>query len=170
MGTVNYGELAKGAGEVSFEPLEPGQYEAEVTGAEFRTAKTGSHMYRVEFTVDTGPSKGKKVWTNLVLKHDSPNNVSIFFQRMAALGLDAAFFAAVGGDEQEAKICQRLIGAKSSIKVKLGNEYEGQRRPDVERITARVGSSVPVTTVTAPAPAAAATPTAAAPPDLPPGL
>jgi len=117
-----------------FEPLEPDIYDVEVTNAEFTVAKTGSPMYKLTFTVFNGPYKGRKVWSNLVLKADSPGSAGFFFGNMSRLGLSAEFFATVSGEAAEAKVCAALIGRRVQIKVKLGEPFQGNVRNEVEAI------------------------------------
>jgi hypothetical protein len=166
MASIDYGELAKTAGK-GFEPLPLGQYEVEVSNAEFKVASTGSPMYKVELSVETGPNAGRKLWTNLVL---TDRSAGIFFAKMRAFGLDTAFFAALPAEDTEARICQALVGRHALVTVKH-REYQGQTQNEVDKVAPRAGTSTPTVdtqTITSSDVVTVQAPSAA--PDLPPGL
>lgn len=160
MASVDYAALSATA-KKGFEPLPVGEYDVEVTNAEYKTASTGSPMYKIEFTIEAGPHKGRKLWRNLTLKVEKPNAVGAFFGQMRALGLNDEFFAS---SPEEATICAELIGNRARVTVKH-REYNGQTQNDVDKIVSRAGSSTPSVPTTA-----AAAPSRQGPPDLPPGL
>lgn len=160
MGSVNYGELAKTTGK-AFESLPVGTYNVEVTGAEVKTAKSGNTYYHLELTVEDGPSKGKKVWTNVTLNGENPGT---FFGQLRSLGLDAAHFAQfpeIDEDDTEGHAAVHdvtaaaLIGKRAIAPVKQGKPYEGQPRTEVgffkPQTAAASNSSVPTIPGTAPA-------------------
>ena len=137
MGSINYGELAKTSAK-AFEPLKPGNYTFEVTGAEVKLSTAGNVFYKLELTVeDEGPTKGKKAWTNLTLTEDNPGT---FFSQLAVLGADAAYFAGfdpVDEDDEEGQDAVHdetaafIIGSRCSAQVKVGKPYQGRPQTDV---------------------------------------
>lgn len=141
MPSVPYGALAKEAAK-GIEPLPIGPYNVEVTAAEFKTANTGSPMYKIEFTVTDGPHKNRKVWRNAVLKLDNPNAVGFFFGQMRVLGLDAQFFAELPDDGAEDIVCQALIGKRAIAEIKH-REWNGQIQNDVTKLSALTANSQP---------------------------
>lgn len=174
MGSVNYGELAKTTGK-AFESLPVGTYNVEVTGAEVKTAKSGNTYYHLELTVEDGPAKGKKVWTNVTLNGENPGT---FFGQLRSLGLDAAHFAQfpeIDEDDTEGHAAVHdvtaaaLIGKRAIAPVKQGKPYEGQPRTEVgffkSQTSAASNSSVP--TIPGTAPTAPIAPTAPAVPTVP---
>lgn len=173
MGSTNYGELAKTA--TTFKQLPVGTYNVEVTGCEVKTSQKGNIFYRLELTVEDGPEKGGKAWTNVTLTADNPGT---FFGQLRTLGVGPDFFAQFGevddddADAQEnlhATTAAALIGKRAIAPVKQGKEYQGQPRTEVGFFKAAKGTAPAPNGVpnvpSAPAPAAA---TSA--PDLPPGL
>jgi hypothetical protein len=176
MATVDYGLLAAQAAK-GLEPLPAIDYNAEITNAEYRPSSNDNPMYRIEFTIVDGPHKNRKVFTNFTLKLENPNSVGYFFGKMAALGLDAAFFAGLPEANKEALICQTLLGRRAVITVGPGKPYQGRVRDEVKNIkpaTVPATTAPPEVAVAAPAVAVAApavaTAVATGPPDLPPGL
>ncbi len=146
MATRNYGKLAGTAGAGGdFEPNPPGTYSCEVTAAEFRLAGTGSEMYVVEWTVEDGPHKNRKLWQNLVCKHDSAGSVSFFFGTMRTLGLDQEWFSENVGkvdDEDDdaveaarATIVQALVGKRARVKT-VHDTYKGKTKNEVKGLSA----------------------------------
>jgi len=176
MASINYGELAKEAAK-GFEPVPDGNYEAEVTGATHKVSSNQNLYYKIEFTLSSGPHKGRKVWYNNTL---TAANYGRFFGVMSSLGLDAAFMAAVPEVDGEAYICQQLLGRRALLTLVKGEPYNGKTGNDVKSIGSLGGAAPGVPDVAAPAAAAAApvpdvappAPVAAAPASvgLPPGI
>jgi hypothetical protein len=134
MASTNWGDIAKTAS-AGFEPLPIGDYDVVVEAATYKLASTGSDMFCPTFV-------GRKLWTNLVLKKDSPNAVAAFFRKMAALGLDAAFFATVPVDNDDlahAMICQALAGAEAIVGVKH-KVWQDKTQNEVDAIKAKASS------------------------------
>jgi hypothetical protein len=70
-----------------------GDYNAIVVESSATTSSTGKPMIKVKFRVMDGPHKDKPIWSQFVISPESPIALRIFFQHMAAFGLDANFFA-----------------------------------------------------------------------------
>ena len=177
MGTRNYGELAKSA--TTFKQLPVGTYNVEVTGAEVRTSSNGNVYYRLELTVEDGPHKGEKAWSNVTLTEENPGT---FFGQLRTLGLGPDFFAQFGevDDEDEdaeenvhATTAAALIGKRAIAPVKQGKEYQGQPRTEVGFFKPAKGAAPSSGVPSAPAaktPGKAKGAAKKAAPGLPPGL
>lgn len=63
--------------------LPESKYHVSITAAEVKQtrAKTGQYI-KVEFTVQEGEHKGRKVWTNFNIKNPNPQAVEIGFQQL----------------------------------------------------------------------------------------
>ena len=107
MGTKNWDDLWKEAGEASG-PLPVGDYDFQITGAEYKKTSGGKDMYVLKTVVVTGAYKGKMVWNNMVVSPESQPAMEVFFRQMGALGLGKEFWTSRPTDEQ---ICARLKGA-----------------------------------------------------------
>lgn len=122
---VNWGEVIEEAnsGGGSFENIPDGDYDFVVTNAEATKTKNGKPMYKLEHTVQGGPSNSRKVWDNLVVSAESGTAMKFFFQKMAAIGLPVEFFKGQPSDEQ---IVQALKGRNFRGKVGTGAPYNGK--------------------------------------------
>jgi hypothetical protein len=172
MPSIDYAALARDAAKGA-EPIPAEEYDAEVTSAKYSISKNGNGMYNVGFTVSSGAYRGRKVFTRLVLSLENPASVSFFFGKMAALGLDAAYFASPEGHDTD-NVCASLLGKVARIKVKLGEPYQGRVRNEVDNISAlAAGAYTPDVQTITPADVATfnpAAPSVAPSPGLPPGL
>ena len=66
----------------------PGKYVLEITDTDLKPTKAGDGEYlSVEFTVDEGPHKGRKVWENFNLSNPSAEAERIAKSQFAALCL-----------------------------------------------------------------------------------
>jgi hypothetical protein len=142
MGKLSFAELAAQYEKTGygFEPLPEGAYNVVVAGAKFQPSKAGNDMYKLELQITDGEYKGKKAFTQLVF---TENSAGMFFQQMAALGLDAAFWAeieydpeATGEDaeEQRGEVCQQLVDAEAVIICGPPEEYQGRMQTRVKTI------------------------------------
>lgn len=137
---------------VNFDPLPPGWYDVNVTGAELKATKDGTGSYiNVKYAV-TGPThQGRVVFGMLNIKNKNPKAEEIGRQQLGEL-MRACGLARVTDSDQ-------LIGGRCAIKLAIrpaDGQYEAQN--DVKAFKAISGSAAPTF---APAPAAQAT---AAPP------
>ena len=141
MGKLSYAEMAKEAEATGYgtAPLTIGEYDAVVSGASYKKSDKGNDTYKVEFTVTSGKSKGRKAWKNVTL---SDNNRSFFFQQMNTLGLDSAFFADIADeDDFEAEVCAELVELESPVVLDAGppREYKNNSYSDIKRISPATG-------------------------------
>lgn len=127
-------------------PLPPGQYDVKVTSVEYKEPNIGTAMYRIELTVEVGLHKGRRVWTHLVWKPESPSGVGYFFGQLRGLGLDSGSFAELSTEAAEQSICQALVRRRAHITVghlecnAMTEDEIGQLAPAGKR--AAVGASV----------------------------
>lgn len=130
MAALDFNALMANAGTApDFSPLTPGPYPARVEAAEAKSTSTGKKMYSLTFVVESGPSAGRKQWTNFVISPESATSLAINFRQMAALGVDATFLASLQSmDEasQDAYMCAKFVDARCQIVV-------GVRKDDPSR-------------------------------------
>lgn len=149
MGSINWSDLQKAAGEASIEPVPADTYDVFVESATAKQASTGKDGVVAVFKVENGPYAGKKIFNNFWISPENQNALAFFFRHMNALGLNEAFFAA--GPSMET-VATALVGRRARIKVTI-RQYNEQDQNDVKTIMP------PLTTngaVAAPAPAPAA--------------
>lgn len=69
-----------------FSPLPPGDYTAVITESEMKPTKRGDGSFlALTFEITEGPSKGRKVWTNLNLRNPNPKAVEIAQRELSAI-------------------------------------------------------------------------------------
>lgn len=137
----------------NFDPLPPGWYDVNVTGAELKATKDGTGSYiNVKYSV-TGPThQGRVVFGMLNIKNKNPKAEEIGRQQLGEL-MRACGLARVTDSDQ-------LIGGRCAIKLAIEQQDGYEPRNNVKAFKAIGGSPAPAF---APAPAAQAT-AAAAPP------
>lgn len=114
MTTTAWSDLLEAAGS-GFEALPAGDYDCQCTSAEATQSGNGKLMFKCIFTVTTGPHAGRKVWNQFVVSPENPNALGFFFQHMAAMGLDRAYFAQNPPPEHVAaallnRVCRLTVG------------------------------------------------------------
>lgn len=132
-----------------FSPVPVGEYDAVVSGAEFKTSSNGNPMYNVEFTItDSGEAKGRKAWRNITITERS---VGMALDQLIALGTSQEAVAESlieGNDLGKATVCADLVDTPCRIKIKH-REYNGKTQSDVDRIMpAGPGAANPLTATT----------------------
>lgn len=145
--TFDANELPQGNG--NYEPLPPGWYHANITGAELKSTKAGNGQYiAVRYDI-TGPThQGRVVFGNLNIKNPNPKAEEIGRMELGNL-MRAIGLAKVTDTDQ-------LIGGSLSIKLDLSaatEQYAAQN--EVKGFKAITGSA-PTFATPAAAPAAAA--------------
>lgn len=109
-----------------------GEYNLVVAESSATTSSTGKPMIKVKMRVMDGPQKDKPVWTQFVISPESPMALRMFFQNMAAYGLDASFFANKPSMEDVARaLLNRAVTARLGIR-----QWQGADRNDVEAVKA----------------------------------
>lgn len=135
-------------GNNNFEPLPPGWYSANITGAELKTTKAGNGQYiAVRYDI-TGPThQGRVVFGNLNIRNPNPKAEEIGRQQLGDLMRAIGLARVTDTDE--------LIGASLSIKLEI-RQQEGYEPSNDVRGYKAITSSVS----TAPAASGATTKTA----------
>lgn len=158
------GDAAEG-----FEVLPASDYDLKITKCEAKMSSTGKLMFALTNEVQAGPYKGRKLWSNIVVSHDNPTALGIFFRQMNALGIDKSYFSTNPSDSQVAEaLLNREFRGQVVIKA-----WQGQDRNEIKAYfpiskTAESPApppppSIPQAAAPAPAPAAPQTPVAPAP-------
>ncbi len=139
--------------DLNFEPIPPGWYDVNITGAELRQTKAGTGQYiAVRYDV-TGPThQGRVVFANLNIRNANPQAESIGRQQLGEL-MRAIGMAKVEDTDQ-------LIGHHLQIKVKIRESAGYDPQNDVAGFRA---SASPSSQAAAPAAPAKATGGAKAP-------
>lgn len=139
---VNWQQLmheAEAAG-ANFNPLPNDHYDCVVVEAEPKTSNNGKLMYKLKFKVMAGPHANRFIWDQLVVSTDNPNALKWFFQKAAALGCDAQYFATNPGP---AAVAQNMLNRQVRLQVESGRMYNGQVQTDVKNYVA-LGAAAPV--------------------------
>lgn len=118
----------------NFEPIPPGWYDVNITGAELRQTKTGTGQYiAVRYDV-TGPThQGRVVFANLNIRNQNPQAESIGRQQLGEL-MRAIGLAKVEDTDQ-------LIGSHLQIKVKIRESAGYDPQNDVSGFRASGGAA-----------------------------
>lgn len=182
MTELDWGALQKEAASAGVLP--EGEYSIIVTEATAVTSANGKPMIKTKFRVTDGPHKNKPIWNQFVISAESAIALRIFFNHMAAFGLDTAFFA--GGPSMDA-VAKNLLNRGATVKLGV-RQWQGSDRNEVNGVSPlQTGGPIPpgmvtgapsagpsptssTSLMTTPSPVAAATPTtpAAPPPTTPP--
>ena len=144
----------------SFDPLPPGWYHANITGAELKNTKAGNGQYiAVRYDV-TGPAhQGRVVFGNINIRNQNIKAEEIGRMELGNL-MRAIGLAKVTDTDQ-------LIGGSLQIKLEIRQQEGYEPSNDVKGFKATSGSVPTPAAASAPAQAAAAVPAAsgkAAPP------
>ena len=132
MATTSISELREIAAKGN-QPLPAGPYLMEVTNATFTTKTNGNDVFTITYTVTSGPYKGKTVRDYLTI---SDASVPVVFSKLAALGLDDAWWAQVPVteiDQAAPYVAQALIGRTFGVQVKV-DEYNKRLNNKVDKI------------------------------------
>lgn len=159
------GDAAEG-----FDVLPAADYDLKVVKSEAKMASTGKLMFALTSEITSGPYKNRKLWSNIVVSHDNPTALGIFFRQMNALGIAKEYF---GSNPSDSQVAEALMGREFRGQVGI-KPYNGQDRNEIKGyfpISKTEQTTTPppppiVTEATAPAPATATpvvTPAPAAP-------
>lgn len=156
--TFDVNELPQGNG--NYEPLPPGWYHANITGAELKSTKAGNGQYiAVRYDI-TGPThQGRVVFGNLNIKNPNPKAEEIGRQQLGEI-MRAIGLAKVTDTDQ-------LIGGSLQIKLEIRQQEGYEPSNDVKGYKATSVGMAPQAASTEPAKVGQAAPTAsgkAAPP------
>jgi hypothetical protein len=157
---IDWNTLLESAGNTSFEPLPPSEYEVEVEKAEAKKAsQSGKLMFVVTFKVTTGPYANRKLWNNYVVSPESEGAMGFFFRHMKAFGLNAEFFK---GNPHEDTVAAALLGKK--VKLEVGQRtYQGEIKNDVKNTKPSTATTTAGTGAAPPPPPPPPNPTPAPP-------
>lgn len=110
----------------SSEPVPPGLYEAEITNAEVKDAKTGNGSYlALEFTI-LGPTQARrKVWQNITLTNHNDQAQQIGQAQLSALCRAAGIPVLKDSDQLFQKLLRIRVGIEPAK-----NGYEAKSRVD----------------------------------------
>ena len=149
--------------------LPDGDYNLVVTEATSVTASTGKPMIKMKLRVMSGPQQDKPVYTQQVLSPDNPMALRIFFQTMAAFGLDANFFASLPSGTGGMEIVASNLRNRAATATLTARTWQGQDRNEVSAWRPlQTDGPVPPGVVTGPAAPVATAGTPATPPAGPP--
>jgi hypothetical protein len=163
--SVSWGDLQKLSAEAGFSNMPHGEHEVEITKAEHKKTTNGKDMYSVIFKVVLGqPSAGATQPNNFVISPESPVALGFFFKHMAALGLDANYFATNPTKQQ---VAAALVGRRARITVGPGrNDADRTEVSRIGRATLGTGAA-PGLSVFAPVPQATQAAALSVPPPPP---
>jgi len=121
--TFDVNELPQGNG--NYEPLPPGWYHANITGAELKSTKAGNGQYiAVRYDI-TGPThQGRVVFGNLNIKNPNPKAEEIGRQQLGEI-MRAIGLAKVTDTDQ-------LIGGSLQIKLEIRTQEGYEPSNDVK--------------------------------------
>lgn len=115
MSVIDWAQMAEAA-EEGTKPLADGTYRIKVDKAEAVTASTGSPMVNMIVAVEDERVTGtRRIWTNAVLKTDSPWATKRWFSTLAAFGLTVEWLAET--DATLDMIAMALVGRYAMAEV-----------------------------------------------------
>jgi hypothetical protein len=121
--------LKEQAAEAADSVVPDGSYDIVVAKAEGTTASTGSPMIKLTCDIiQPGPFKGKRLWTNIVLKSDSPGAMRMSLKKLAGLGLSREWLAE--NNPSITAIANALAGKTASAEV-TQRTWQGEQRNEI---------------------------------------
>jgi len=142
MVSIDFSKALADAKTVSFEPLDNGDYDIEVTACDAVTSGNGKPMLKCKMKVISGPHMNRPIINNFVLSLDNAVAVSIFFRQMKCFGLTDEFFAALGPNGSLEPVASALVGRRARLT--LGQrEWAGEMRNEVKGVKPYTGAPSP---------------------------
>lgn len=139
MVSIDFSKALADAKTVSFEPLDNGDYDIEVTACDAVTSGNGKPMLKAKMKVISGPHMNRPIINNFVLSLDNAVAVSIFFRQMKCFGLTDQFFAALGPSGSLDPVAAALVGRRARLT--LGQrEWAGEMRNEVKGVKPYTGA------------------------------
>jgi hypothetical protein len=132
--TIKWKDYMDSAQEAGAVPA--GTYNVKVRKAQYKKSQNDKDMIFVVFEVQNGPKVGATIPNNFVLSPENPRAMGFFFQHMAVLGADAAFFAKEPSVEQ---VCEQITGGLATIDVST-REWNNTKRNNVDKVREYAGS------------------------------
>jgi hypothetical protein len=119
-----------------------GDYPVVVDKVTYKRTQTDKPMWTITFKVTAGPYTNRAITHFMTLNSDHDFLVKRFFQQMEALGADAKFFDAEPSTDA---VCAQIQGRHAVATLKEG-EFRGEKREEVEKLTAAGTGTVTVAT------------------------
>ena len=142
MASIDFSKALADAKSVSFEPLDNGDYDIEVTSCDAVTSSTGKPMLKAKMKVISGPHMNRTIMNNFTLSLDNPVAVAMFFRQMKFFGLNDEFFASLGANGSLEPVASALVGRRARLT--LGQkEWGGETRNEVKGVKPYTGAPVP---------------------------
>lgn len=135
MAKMTWSQIASQAEEMR--PVPAGTYKAVCTSAEAAVTRTNKDMIKVQYTVQTGPEKGNKVFGQFVLSPESPQAMGFLMSHIEAHGIDLSKF----GSAEFTDVAPHLVGCEVEITVAEG-EYEGRKTANIRSFN-KIASNKP---------------------------
>lgn len=150
---LNWDEILKEQADDSAGTVLPeGDYDIKVVSAEATRASTGSPMIKLTCDVTSGPFESRRLWTNIVLKSDSPGAMRVSLKKLSGLGVSREWLAE--NNPSIDMIAKSLIGNTAAAKV-IQRTWNDQQRNDIDMFKLASGTpsapQVPETAMVKPA-------------------
>lgn len=138
MGSTKWGQMHK----ESTATLE-GDFAVVIVDASAKKTGTGKDKVSCKMKVESGPYAGRVIFNDFIISPESPGAMRMFFQHLAILGLDEAFFATVPEEGDIAYIANALKNRRGIVT--MGSEkYQGQDRERVKGWKPAEGGAAPL--------------------------
>ena len=123
MGEFSFKQLSKDANTIL-----TGDHEVVIVKTEATKSQNGKQMIKCDLKITSGPFAGRVIKHNFTLSPENTQAMKFFFQHMAALGLDEAYFDA---DPSMPQVAGDLLG-RQAIATLEPNEWQGVTREQVK--------------------------------------
>jgi hypothetical protein len=107
------------AEDVKSSTLPKGNYHVSVTNAELKNSQAGNPMLKLEYTVQDGTYKGRKLWKSFMLEHDNKKVVDIARSQIKAMCLAA-------GKEPRFTAPNDLLGYELEVTTKVNDKEQAE--------------------------------------------
>lgn len=123
----------------SFDPIPAGEYQAQLVESSMESLKSGQGEYlKLQFEVMAGPFAGRRLFTNLCLRHPNTQTVEIAQRQLSALCHAAGVF--------QLQDSQQLHGRPVVVKVRVKDDPQYGPKNEISTFKAPAGGqpSLPV--------------------------
>lgn len=135
-----------------------GDFPVVVVAAEATKSQNGKKMLKCKLKVESGPYAGRTIPHNFTFSPESPNAVWFWFNDLAILGADDAFFDT---DPSDTQIAMQIVNRRATVTLEK-KTYNGRDSEQVKRWHAPVGASFVTVGVPSDLPTATTLPAASA--------
>ena len=118
MTTIDFNKLMADAGE-GFQPVPPGPYHVEVSKSEATQSSTRKPQLKLQYRILDGAHAGRILFDTETISAENADSLRFFFDHMAALGLDRAYFAA---NPPMPSVAAALMGRRALVNVGIRND------------------------------------------------